>query len=242
LRPGSSRTAAIKLYSSGSYSETSLANLPTNLQSVASTASPRSDLVTETRATGYNGIECSADCAVADANRRNLGAAPSQELTEGHSNPQTFGRWLSRLRRRHEPKDPQLLVVRESRWVLDDFDPRAVEPQHPVTRRHKKSHSIGSTSLAFVAAVTSATITLASTSVATLSRRKVKWCRGQQHCLSDGESGSRGSVDSSRPVMDGPTRTRYRRRRAKVEELIRTEESYVADIKALSDVVQLMIA
>ena len=147
--------------------------------------------------------------------------------------PKTFKRWLSTLRRRNRSKKPTVVTPRSQRWTLDDFDSRPSSPRNPARSRHVKSNSWTS-SIGLVAGVRSATATLASTSIAPLSRRTTKWRRGQQR--SSLPSSSRPSVDSRRSVMDEAANLRSRKRREKLEELIRSEESYVADVKALSSV------
>ena len=87
----------------------------------------------------------------------------------------------------------------------------------------------------FVTAVRSATATLASASIATLSRRTTKWRRGQQRSSLVSDREPRPSIDSVRSVIDEAAKQRSRKRREKIEELIRTEENYVADVKALSN-------
>jgi hypothetical protein len=48
-------------------------------------------------------------------------------------------------------------------------------------------------------------------------------------------SDPRPSIDTQRSVLDEASKLRSRKRREKLEELIRTEESYVADLRALSN-------
>ncbi|CAK3948546.1 Dbl homology domain-containing [Lecanosticta acicola] len=143
-----------------------------------------------------------------------------------------FRRWVSKLRRKRRRCAPAVSPRRE-RWTLDDFDSLAPSPRKRFST-HRKSNSQTS-SLRFVTAIRSATATLASASIATVSRRTGKWRRGQQRSsiLSDGVP--RPSVDSARSAVDEAAKQRSRKRREKLEELIRTEESYVADLKALSD-------
>ena len=151
----------------------------------------------------------------------------------------TIRRWISTLRRRKQ-QIPAVTTPRTQRWELDDFDSRPVSPVKPHISNHKHSHSFGS-SLGFVTAVKSATATLASASIATVSRRNTKWRRGHQRSSLISGSDPRPSVDSQRSVLDEAAKQRSRKRRAKVEELIRTEESYVADIKSLSNVRSIMM-
>jgi hypothetical protein len=143
-------------------------------------------------------------------------------------------RWLSVLRRRKKQKQT-LANPRSPRT-------KAAEPKmlssSPAKRRrsmHKPSDSQGS-SMAFVTAVKSATATIASASIATVSRRTTPWRRGQQRSSLVSETDPRPSIDSQRSILDEAARQRSRKRRAKLEELIRSEESYLADIKALGKV------
>lgn len=146
-----------------------------------------------------------------------------------------FQRWLDTLRKKRHSL-PQPVVQRGERWSLDDFDHPMCSPEKQRKLGHNTSDSQGSSSLGFVTAVKSATATLASASVVTVSRRATKWRRGQQRSSLLSGSDPRHSVDSQRSFSDDAAKERARKRRAKVEELIRTEESYVGDLKALSNV------
>lgn len=148
--------------------------------------------------------------------------------------PQAFRRWVSKLRRKKIHK-PVTVTPRTQRWSLDDFEAKAKSPQKQRPSRHSKQASYGS-SIGFVTAVRSATATLASASIPTISRRNSKWRRTQQHSSLFSGSDPRPSVDTQRSIVDEAARHRSRKRREKVEELIRTEEGYVADLKALSNV------
>lgn len=153
-----------------------------------------------------------------------------------------FRRWVSKLRRKRH-KSPLHVSLRTERWTLDDFDkaPLPLPPLSPRINRqvggHHKSDSQNS-SLRFITSIRSATATVASASIATISRRASKWRRGQQRSSVISASEPRPSVDSARSMIDEAAKQRSRKRREKLEELIRTEESYVADIKALSNVLQ----
>lgn len=169
-------------------------------------------------------------------------AMPAQEDEVSHGNPpssegQAFQRWLSKLRRKRF-QQPALVTPRSQRWTLDDFDGRPVSPQKKHSSHHRKSASYAS-STAFVTAVKSATATLASTSLATLSRRNSKWKRGQQR--SSQQSDARPSFETSHSLIDAAAGQRSRKRREKIEELVQTEEGYVSDLKALFNVDRLTI-
>ena len=150
--------------------------------------------------------------------------------------PEAVGlrRWMSTLRRRKQSSRPKV-SPRVAPWKPHNDESQPSSPSKPETWQHRNTDSQGS-SIAFVTAVKSATATIASVSIATLSRRNMRWRQGNQ--LSSLMSGSepRPSIDSQRSVMDEAAKQRSRKRRQKLEELIRSEESYVADIKALSNV------
>lgn len=159
----------------------------------------------------------------------------SLSSSERHQNKQVFRRWISKLRRRRHPPPPCLSPRRE-RWTLDDFDVQpASAGKQPRSSAHRKSDSQNS-SIRFITSIRSATATIASASVATMARPASKWRRGQQRSSLLSGSETRPSIDSTRSIMDEAARQRSRKRREKLEELIRTEECYVADVKALSDV------
>lgn len=152
--------------------------------------------------------------------------------TEYEEEPRPFRRWVSTLRRRKRQKSATPSVTpRNERWTLDDFDIGPLPPRSS----HAKSDSTNS-SIGFVAGVKSATVTLASASIAPLSRRASKWRRTHNRSSIVSGSDPRPSIDTQRSVLDEAGKLRSRKRREKLEELIRTEESYVADLKALSNV------
>ncbi|KAK4539748.1 hypothetical protein LTR36_010401 [Oleoguttula mirabilis] len=147
--------------------------------------------------------------------------------------PQAFRRWVSKLRRKKMHK-PVPVTPRTQRWSLDDFEAKPTSPQKQRLPRHSKQASYNS-SIAFVTAVRSATATLASASMPTVSRRNSKWRRTHQRSSLFSGSDPRPSVETQRSIVDEAAKQRSRKRREKVDELIRTEEGYVADLKALSN-------
>ncbi|OQO11938.1 hypothetical protein B0A48_03665 [Cryoendolithus antarcticus] len=159
---------------------------------------------------------------------------PSSPPASPSKSVRPFGRWLSTLRRRKMKAQSATPVTRNTqRWVMDDFEP--VPPPSQRRETHKKSDSTSS-SFNFVAGIKSATITLASMSIAPLSRRTSKWHRGRNRRSSVMSSSEvRPSAETQRSALDEASKMRSRRRREKLEELIRTEENYVADVKALSN-------
>ena len=162
---------------------------------------------------------------------RKLGDLTTSTTSINSEEPQAFQRWVSELRRRREKKT-ETVTPRGQRWQLDDFDARLPSPKH-LYRTHSKSPS-QSSSLRVVTAVKSATATLASASIATMSRRTWKWPHGYQRTSILSNSDTRPSGESQRSIVDEVAKQRSRKRRQKVEELIRSEESYLADLKALS--------
>ncbi|KAK1072234.1 hypothetical protein LTR74_002808 [Friedmanniomyces endolithicus] len=146
--------------------------------------------------------------------------------------PKAFRRWVSTLRRK-KLQGAVPVTPRAQRWTLDDFDPRHISPTERRPSQHQKSNSIAS-SAAFVTAIKSASSTIATASIATMSRHNSRWRRGQQHSSILSGSEPRPSVDTQRSIMDAAAIQRSQRRREKLEELVRTEEGYLADLKALS--------
>ena len=143
-------------------------------------------------------------------------------------------RWISTLRRRKQ-QIPIFTPPHSQPWKQADTGNMPMSPTKGCLKQHKHSDSYGS-SLGFVTAVKSATTTLASVSIATVSRRNTKSRRGHQRSSLISGSDPRPSVDSQRSILDEAAKQRSRKRRAKMEELLRTEESYVADIRSLSNV------
>lgn len=148
--------------------------------------------------------------------------------------PQPFRRWMSTLRRRHlhRRKKPdrsfdggeEVLAVRSSQPTIDDSERR-------------NSESITS-SMGFVTAVKTTSVTIASASIAPTSEK------GLHNKVRVGNRSSnteaRQSTDSHRgglgPVIDESAWLRSLQRRKVVEELIASEESYIADLKVLINV------
>ncbi|KAK3683238.1 hypothetical protein LTR37_020413 [Vermiconidia calcicola] len=152
------------------------------------------------------------------------------EAVESSEQPR-LRRWISTLRRRKKQLPAPAAPPDAHQW---NFGSRPSSPMKRVSSKHKYSNSYGS-SLGFVTAVRSATATIASASIATVSRRNTKWRRGHQRSSLLSGSDLRPSLDSQRSVLDEAAKQRSRKRRAKLEELIRSEESYVADVKSLSN-------
>jgi len=150
--------------------------------------------------------------------------------------PIPFKKWLGTLRRRRQP---QALTELPDRIPIDgeyhDFDPTRhrnfVESQRP------RASTADSSTRGFITAVKSATVTLAESSIAPKS-----WLGGLSRQLHRGRhsrsntvdsTGTRSSIDQG---IDEFAMSRARQRRLILEELIETEESYVADLKVLQNV------
>lgn len=160
-----------------------------------------------------------------------------QESSPEHGETLRGRRWMSMLRRRKQENQPKI-TPRRQRFGPEYLDNRATSSAKRASH-HKKSDSQGS-SLAFVTAMKSATATLASVSIASASRGAVPWRRTHHHSSVISSSEARPSVDSERSILDEAAKQRSRKRREKLQELLQTEENYVADVKALSNVTYLI--
>ncbi|KAI4722642.1 hypothetical protein E4T48_01118 [Aureobasidium sp. EXF-10727] len=150
-----------------------------------------------------------------------------------------FARWMNTLRQKKASYKGRVRPKLDALF-LHPTNHSVVTSPEPSIKGHRKSGSWAS-SANFVTAVKSATMTVASASIAPLSRSASK--RSGHPRLHRGSSGlfesePRFSTDSGRPslslVIDDAARQRAKKRREKIEELIKTEESYLSDLKALS--------
>ena len=153
-----------------------------------------------------------------------------------------FRRWMSTLQRKSLHRQ-QTLRSHDQRWSLDDFDEPlpndTVLLQSPTRRRHKKSSSWASSG--FVTAVKSASMSLATLSVAPQSRKAHR-----SNLLRSSNRSSRLSRSFNRPSMEGSSfsitvideaaQLRAHKRGKILEELVESEEGYVADLKVLVNV------
>jgi hypothetical protein len=147
-----------------------------------------------------------------------------------------FNKWMRTLQRG---------AIQRRKTVSCDLDGSALErelfdlPSQPSRTRHKKSSS--GSSFGFVTAVKSASISLASFSIAPRSRKTGVSSRHHRTDRSSKASNvGRLSEDSSYIVrdiaIDQEVMNRLLQRRRVLEEIITTEESYVADVKFLMNV------
>lgn len=148
-----------------------------------------------------------------------------------------FNKWIKTLQRK--------AVQRREAASADEhgFDKSLKGAEAHSRSHHKKSSS--ASSLGFVTAVKSASISLASFSVAPRSRRTTvhssNGIRANERGSNPSYAGGRLSEDSSYnagkgSVADEAVIDRSLQRRRVIEEIISTEESYVADVRFLMNV------
>ncbi|KAI1447892.1 Dbl homology domain-containing protein [Annulohypoxylon stygium] len=171
--------------------------------------------------------------------------AGSEQL--GASSPATgpFHKWMKNLHRRAHRSRTQ---DNRSRFEpFPEYSENHLGNDAVSVNNHRKSSS--GSSFGFVAAVRSASVSLASTSVITRPRRHTgrSSIQGRSDLSSRGStSGQRYSEDSTgfeRTVSNDPGVTeRLLQRRRILEEIINTEESYIGDVKFLMNVYVTILA
>lgn len=153
-----------------------------------------------------------------------------------------FRRWMTTLRRKSSRRKGNL-IPRLERWSLDEFDD--IKPAKPAlpgnenTTRHKKSSSWSSSG--FVTAIQSTTASLGPLSIAPQSRktRRSGLLRSSYRSSRISDGVNRTSMDSSQgsaQIIDEAAWGRAVQRRRTLEELVSSEESYIADLKILINV------
>lgn len=162
---------------------------------------------------------------------------------DGKGDSLFFARWMTTLRRKNFERH-HTTIPRIERWVLDDFDPELngllTSAGSPSGGTHQKSYS-GTSSLKFISAVKSASVTLASASLAPLSRKSRQILRAKSEHWRSGISDTQGSIDSGnnlyveRMADEGAWLRSFQRRNI-LDELLDSEEYYIKDIKALDNV------
>ena len=175
-----------------------------------------------------------------DSTKSDEPAPPIPEGVTAHTSEIVpFKRWMSTLRRK-TGQTRKTVIARQERWVLDDFDEQTLsnEPLVPDSD-HARSKS-GTSSMQFIKAVKSASITVASTSVAQISRRGAQLARVMSENRSSRFSDNRESIDSTAlsagAVMDVGALTRSIQRRNILEELVNSERGYISDLRSLESV------
>ncbi|KAF1851488.1 uncharacterized protein K460DRAFT_413044 [Cucurbitaria berberidis CBS 394.84] len=152
-------------------------------------------------------------------------------------NSQPFRRWMSTLRRRHvqRRREHDTDVPRPSFDTTDRDFVLLPQPEKLLESVRRTSGSMSS-SMNCVTAMKSASITIAGTSIAPHSDTGL-YSKGRLGNRSSNYSDVRRSLDSHRgtlgPVLDESAWLRSLQRRKVVEELIASEEGYIADLKVL---------
>lgn len=172
------------------------------------------------------------------------GNEPREEYEEVpvaiHVPSQPFRRWMSTLRRRHAQRwrDNLPEILRLSFDTTDGISVLSRPPERLSESARRTSESLTS-SMGYVTAMKSASITIGSTSIAPRSDAGLQG-RVRLGNRSSNYSEVRRSLESHRgalgPVLDESAWLRSLQRRKVVEELISSEESYIADLKVLINV------
>lgn len=160
--------------------------------------------------------------------------------TNASSTSQPFRRWLSTLRRRHvqhqndRPAEQPRLSIESESMVRDTLS--LPLPERDSLRRNSESMS---SSMGCVTTMRPASMTVASASIAPRSETGHRG-KGRFGNRSSHYSDVRRSLDSIQghlgPIVDESAWLRSLQRRKIVEELIASEESYIADLKVLINV------
>ena len=164
---------------------------------------------------------------------------PAPNVADAISQP--FRRWMSTLRYKNTSVR-KTLTVRTERWPLDECDEFDNSPQARGESRSRHQKTSSQSSSGFVTAIKTASASIASLSVAPRSRHGARssQLRGEHRSSGHSQTDGRPSMDNSRklsgPFMDEAAWDRALRRRKILEELVSSEESYVADLKVLTNV------
>ena len=173
------------------------------------------------------------------AAQEELSGRPSIVVTDTTSHP--IRRLLSTIRHRHS-KRKRSLSVRKERWSLDDFDedqPAEVfRSQHFRPSGHKKTTSWASSG--FVNAVKSATTNLGTLSTSQSQRTgRFAPLRNSKRSSKLSQATNWEPVNGNQEpaaMVDEAAWDRAVQRRRTLEELVSSEESYIADLKVLKNV------
>lgn len=153
-----------------------------------------------------------------------------------------FRRWMRSFRHKSPSEKSSSrknsLKFRPERWSLDDFEEspasKPIRTSGKERIRHKKTSSWSSGGL--VTAAKSATVGLGTPQ--SPKAKRLSLLRSSLRSSGASQATVRGSLDSqaSPRVMDGAAWERARQRRRTLEEIVQSEESYVADLKVLVNV------
>lgn len=185
----------------------------------------------------FDGFDSIAELNVIDTVMPQGEAEPNIDSGRGPEStaPIPFKKWLGTLRRRRELPG---LTELTNRIPIDgeDHDSYPSPYGQEAASSRPRASTVESSTRGFVTAVKSATVTLAESSIAPKS-----WLGNLSKQLHRGRHSRSNTVDStgSRSSMnhgiDEFAMSRARQRRLILEELIETEESYVADLKVLQN-------
>ena len=168
-----------------------------------------------------------------------------ETITSEKSHP--FRKWMSTLRRAGE-KEPVILQQREKRWALNEQIENLAQKSPPTHRQRSQGHtrSTSGTSSAFVTGVNSASISLATVSAPASRHNYRKTLRSSDQSSQKARSVVTGihrfatslleDRSPATPAIDQASFNRALQRRKTLEELVHTEESYIADLKVLVNV------
>lgn len=174
-------------------------------------------------------------------NTTSEGQEEQQLPVEKAGTPQPFRRWMSTLRRRHIHRRNDAMgevptVAVEA--AEDDMTP--FPPFVPLAETGRRLSDSMSSSIGCVTAVGSASITVGSASIAPRSDTGGFGDRARLGKRSSHYSEARKSTESNggalNTIVDEGAWLRSVQRRKIIEELISTEESYIADLKVLVNV------
>lgn len=166
---------------------------------------------------------------------------PEDTSTITLTDQQPFRRWMSTLRRRHvRIRKTHVPDVPHSSVDLIEDKAAMLAPLNTLSESLRPRSGSFSSSLACVTAMKSSSITMTSASIAPPSDAGGFQGKARAGCRSSGFSDARRSTDSHTgalgPIIDESAWLRSLQRRKIVEELISSEESYIADLKVLVNV------
>ena len=152
-----------------------------------------------------------------------------------HDRP--FKRWVGKLRQ-NPPGRTRSLTVREARWDLEDFDDKEHVKPDNLQRRRRNGHQKSSSWSAFGFGATQEKTNDPSLSRARSQSHKptrTRFLRKNRSSMASDSTndGSTNDWPSSAPVDDKIAWERATHRRRILDELLSSEESYVADLKVL---------
>jgi hypothetical protein len=155
-------------------------------------------------------------------------------------NSQPFRRWLSTLRRRHiHRQNDHVSGILRSSFDTENQSGLVLPPSLRFQKPLRRNSESMASSMGCITTVKSASMTVASTSIAPRSDAGLQGI-GRVGNRSSHYSDARRSFDSHRgplgPIIDESAWLRSLQRRKVVEELIASEEGYIADLKVLINV------